>query len=56
MPPCNCGGRAKGAQIVYRLHLPGKDPQTFPTKVDAEIARTKAGGQGTIIRTTQPAR
>ncbi|WP_375483311.1 hypothetical protein [uncultured Jatrophihabitans sp.] len=51
-----CGRTSTGNAIVFQLHVPGEEVRTFATKTDAEIARTKAGGRGTIIRTTQPSR
>lgn len=53
---CNCGRSASGAAIVWQYHEPGKEPRTFASKTEAEAARTRAGGRGPIIRTTQAAR
>lgn len=53
---CNCGKTASGATIVYQLHTAGQPVRTFASKTDAEITRSREGGSGTIIRTTQPAR
>lgn len=52
---CNCGRAANGDVVVYQLHVPGAPIRTFATDGEAKIARTRSGGAGTIIRTTQPA-
>lgn len=50
-----CGRETKsGATIVYQHHVPGEPVKTYSSEADAQIARTRAGGQGAIIRTTQP--
>lgn len=54
MPPCNCGRSSTGAVIVFEWHGPD-GVKTFATKTDAEIARTRGGGKGPIIKTTQTA-
>lgn len=49
---CNCNQSKSGATVVYQHHLNGA-VKTYLTQADAEVARTRANGQGMIIRTTQ---
>lgn len=56
MPPCNCGKTASGAAIVYQWHDPAEGVKTFTSETDAQIARSRGSGRGSIIRTTQPAK
>lgn len=51
-----CGRETKsGATIVFQWHGP-EGVKTYSSEADAQIARTRAGGQGAIVRTTQPAK
>lgn len=53
---CNCGKSKSGTTIIYQLHLPGQAPKVYSSKADAGIANARAGGNGTIISTTQAAK
>jgi hypothetical protein len=46
---CNCSGTNT---LVYQVHIAGKKPVQYATRDDAQTALAKAGGKGTIIRTT----
>lgn len=52
---CDCNKAQSGAVIVWQWHS-ADGVKTYATETDARIERTKAGGQGPIIRTSQPAK
>lgn len=52
MPPCNCNQTKSGATIVFQWHS-AEGVKTYATETEAMIARTRGGGSGPIIRTTQ---
>lgn len=52
---CACNQTKSGATVVYQHHGPD-GVKTYSSETDAQIARTRAGGKGAIVRTTQPAK
>lgn len=49
---CNCNQTKSGATLVWQWHAPD-GVKTYATDAEAQAARTRAGGKGPIIRTTQ---
>lgn len=52
---CNCGGVKDGDTVVFTWQSP-EGPKTFSTKEQAEVARSRAGGHGPILRDIQRAK
>lgn len=50
---CNCGGVKAGATVVWKWLSPA-GPKVFASQAEAEIARSRGGGGGPILKDLQP--
>lgn len=46
---CNCGGGARPTVIIYQLNLPDGTVRQYYTWQEADAAKQRAGGLGTIL-------